>query len=96
MTDLRLLTEKEIEKLCLEEQTLDCPKDCQNCSRKFQLAADQKVVEGLQARIKELEGLGKRIEDMLDIHENESGWIRISNHVNYSDWQSLKEGKERI
>lgn len=58
--------------------------------------------ETLLARIKELEGQVERIrentlaevETTLDLYDDEYGWVNISNHVSYSRWQSLKEGKE--
>ena len=36
----------------------------------------------------------ERIGDILSVSENELGFIEISNHVPYKEWQALKEGEK--
>lgn len=57
---------------------------------------EKKLAEQQAAGQKRVEGIFREIEDTLDLHEDESGWISISNHANYSDWQALKAREDEI
>ena len=48
------------------------------------------LFENLEAKDAEIRGILDRVETMLGLHEGELGFIEISNHVPYSEWERFQ------